>query len=117
MPLRFQGYCRRPHGNMAVLKKYVSSPVALTLQSFYSAASSGFSTYGSKPDGTQPPGTAYRQSITLGASAFNVVDVDACTWLASWVAARTTDPLLSQIAINANQFPFQNAAAIPVVVG
>ena len=102
---------------MAVLKKYVSSPVALTLQSFYSAASSGFTTYGAHPDGTQPPGTAYRQSITLEASAFNVVDVDACTWVASWITAHAADPLLSQIAINASQFPFQNAAAIPVIVG
>jgi len=102
---------------MAVSLKYVSSPVAVTLQSFYSAASSGFATYAGKPDGTQPPGVGFRQSLSLAADALNVVDVNACTWLATWIAARTADPLLSQIAINAVTFPPASAPPIPVVTG
>lgn len=102
---------------MAVSLKYVSSPAALTLQSYYSAASSGFTTYGAGPDGTQPPGTGWRQSITLAASALNIVDVDACTWLATWIAAHAADPLLSQVAIGASVTAHNPADVIPVVVG
>lgn len=67
---------------MAVSLKFVSSPVAVKLQSYYSAASSGFATWAGKGDGTQPPGTGAVQSIELAAGAHNVVDVNACTWLA-----------------------------------
>jgi hypothetical protein len=96
--------------------RYVSSPVALTLQSYYSAASSGFTTYGARPDGTQPAGTAWRQSITLAASDINVVDIDACTWLASWITAYAGDPLLSQVAI-VGPAPDNAANVIPIVLG
>lgn len=102
---------------MAVSLKYVSSPVAVTLQSFYSAASTGFTTYAGKPDGTQPPGTGFRQSLALEASASNVVDVNACKWLAGWITAYAADPLLSQIAINAVSFPPPSAQPIPVITG
>jgi hypothetical protein len=95
--------------------KYVSSPVAVKLQSYYSAASSGFATYGAAGDGTQPPGTGYVQSITLAASPYNVVDVDACAWLASWITAFAADLVLSQIAIGASAPSY--APAIPVVTG
>lgn len=100
---------------MAASLKYVSSPAALTLQSYYSAASSGFATYGPRPDGTQPPGAAYRQSITLAKGALNVVDVNAVTWLASWITAYAADPLLSQVAV-VGPAP-ANSAVIPVVLG
>jgi len=99
---------------MTVSLKYVLSPIAVKLQSYYSAASSGFATYAAKGDGSQPPGTGSVQSIELAASALNVVDVNACTWLASWIAAHTADPLLSQIAIGATAY---NAQPIPVVTG
>lgn len=89
--------------------RYVSSPVAVTLRSYFSAASSGFLTYGPRGDGTQPPGTAWMQEIPLAASDWNVVDISATTWLASFIAGRTADPLLSQIAINATVFPPSSA--------
>lgn len=101
---------------MAVSLKYVSSPVAITLQSYYSAASSGFATYAGKGDGTQPPGTAWMQEIPLQASPWNVVDVGvATTWLASWITAFAGDPLLSQIAINAGITPPPSAVPGTVV--
>lgn len=102
---------------MAVSLKYVSSPVAVKLQSFYSAASTGFATYAAVGDGTQPAGTGYVQSITLAASELNIVDVDACTWLASWITAYAADPLLSQIAIGASVTSYNPADVIPVVTG
>lgn len=90
---------------MTASLKYVSSPVAVTLQSYYSAASTGFATWAGRGDGTQPSGTPASQSIPLQASPFNVVDVNATSWLASWIAAHTGDALLSQIAINATIAP------------
>ncbi|MGO9930574.1 MAG: hypothetical protein ACLPV8_02005 [Steroidobacteraceae bacterium] len=85
--------------------RYVSSPVAVTLQSYFSAASSGFTTYAPHGDGTQPAGTAWMQEIPLQASDWNVVDLDATSWLPTWIDAYVDDPLLSQIAINATLFP------------
>jgi hypothetical protein len=102
---------------MAASLKYVSSPIAITLQSYYSAASTGFTTYAAKGDGTQPPGTGFRQSLSLAAGAQNVVDVNACTWLATCLAAYSGDPLLSQIAINSTVFPPSSAQPIPVIEG
>ncbi len=99
---------------MSVSLKYVSFPAAVTLQSYYSAASSGFATYAGRGDGTQPAGTPYVQQIPLQASPWNVVDVNATTWLASFIAGRTADPLLSQIAINATITP--PAGSIPGTV-
>jgi hypothetical protein len=91
---------------MATLR-YVSSPAAVELQTYYSAASSGFTTYSPRgsADGTQPSGTAFSQSIVLQDSPWNVVDISVTTWLESWIAAYTADPLLSQIAINGSDFP------------
>jgi hypothetical protein len=100
---------------MTVALRYVSSPAAVMPQSYYSAASSGFTTYGPQGDGTQPPGTAYVQSITLAASPWNVVDVNATTWLASWITAYAADPLWSQVAINADIFPPPSAVPGTVV--
>lgn len=102
---------------MAKLLKFVSSPVGVKIQSYYSAASTGFTTWAGAGDGTQPPGTGAVQSIELAAGANNVVDVNACTWLASFIASRSADSLLSQIAILANPLPDPSAQPIPVVVG
>ncbi len=99
---------------MTASLKYVSSPVAVTLQSYYSAASSGFATWAGRGDGTQPAGTAYKQEIPLQASPWNVVDVNATTWLASWIAAFAADVLLSEIAINPTLTP--PAGSIPGTV-
>lgn len=99
---------------MTVSLKYVSSPVAVTLQSYYSAASSGFATWAGRGDGSQPAGTAYVQAIPLQASPWNVVDVNATTWLASWITAFAADSLLSAIAINATLTP--PPSAIPGTV-
>lgn len=100
---------------MTVALRYVFSPVAVTLQSYYSAASTGFTTYAGRGDGTQPSGTPYAQTIPLQASAWNVADVSATTWLASFIAGRTADPLLSQIVINASIMPPSSAVPGTVV--
>jgi hypothetical protein len=100
---------------MTVALRYVSSPVAVTLQSYYSAASTGFATWAGKGDGTQPPGTPYVQQISLQESPWNVVDVNATTWLASFISSRSADTLLSQIAINATVFPPPNSVPGTVV--
>ena len=68
---------------MTVSLKYISSPLAVKLQSYYSAASTGFATYGPRGDGTQPAGTAYVQEVTLQNSPWNVVDVNATSWIAT----------------------------------
>ena len=102
---------------MTVSLKYVSSPVAVTPQSFYSAASTGFTTYAARGDGTQPPGTGFRQSVALRASTTNIVDVNACPWLAGYITAHAADPLLSQIAIDAAVTHHNPADVIPVITG
>ena len=99
---------------MTVSLKYVSSPLAVKLQSYYSAASSGFTTYGPAGDGTQPSGTPYVQEVTLQDSPWNVVDVNATSWIASWITAFAADPLLSAIAINATIVP--PAGSVPGTV-
>jgi hypothetical protein len=92
---------------------FVSAPDAVQLQTYWTTGSE-FNTYAGRGDGTQQPGTAARQCLTLEAGDANIVDLDAAPWLTSLISAYGSVDPWSALAISDTLYPAPNATPLPI---